>query len=100
MDAICLGQKSKTQVVQEVLELYKSALHVVKSQMDVMVASCGEYLTEIPVSERQNRPARDSGVFIRNCWKCKSPMHLKNLQIFFLFIGSLKPYDCMIIHHY
>jgi hypothetical protein len=75
MDAICLGQKSKTQVVREVLELNKSALNVVKSQMDVLVVSCGEYLTEIPVSDRQNRPARDSGVFIRNCWKCKSPMH-------------------------
>lgn len=56
MDAICLGQKSKTQVVREVLELYISALKVVKSQMDVMVVSYGEYLTEIqsPIDKKSH----------------------------------------------
>ncbi len=79
MKQICQGRKTKDQVIQEVLRIYRDAFQIAKDQINVLYEFCGKYMTEIPSSE-QIAPVRDIGVFVRHCILCFCSMYLRQLK--------------------
>jgi DNA topoisomerase-3 len=79
MKSICMGQKSKAEVVEQVCNLYRSAFEIAKNQLPVMMDSCAELLKPVPLDQVSN-DAGSHGDFVRHCPSCPSQMFLKQIR--------------------
>ncbi|KAJ3276880.1 DNA topoisomerase 3-alpha [Terramyces sp. JEL0728] len=78
MNCIITGTKTKEQVIQEVVQMYRGAYQHAFDQMDVLVNQIGKYMQPVPINEQQ--PERDMGEFVRHCILCKKPMNLRKIK--------------------
>jgi DNA topoisomerase-3 len=79
MKSICEGRNSKSIVIRNVCESYRSAFVIAQQQLDRMLGSFSDLMRPIPEDQIvQNR--QNNGEFIRHCPKCSLMMYLRTIR--------------------
>ncbi|KAI9205081.1 DNA topoisomerase [Polychytrium aggregatum] len=93
INKICRGEKTKEQVVQEGVEMYKQAFLNAKNEQNKLIESLAAHFGHDP-TEPEPSQGMSMAQIVRKCPKCDKSMSLKRTQAGFLMIGCIGYPEC------